>query len=68
MVLSWEREISILEEAHECQCNEVRAHYDLPLVKGDENCETEPCYQSCPWRKHNTATTKEMELAGGLSE
>lgn len=68
MVLSWEREISILEEAHECQCNEVRWQHGLNPVTGCEDCETEPCHQSCPWRKHNTAPTKEMEMAGGMSE
>ena len=68
MVLSWEREISIMEQAHECQCNEVREQYDLPLVKGDEDCESEPCHAGCPWRKTNTASTMEMEMAGGLSE
>lgn len=68
MVLSWEREISRQEQAHECRCNEARWQHGLPPVKGDEDCETEPCHQSCPWRKNNTATTSEMEMAWGLSE
>lgn len=68
MVLSWEREISILEEAHEHACNEVRWQHGLNPVTGREDCETEPCHTSCPWRVTRLATSKEMELAGGISE
>jgi len=68
MVLSWEREISRQEQAHECQCNEVRWQHGLNPADGTEDCQSEPCHQSCPWRKNNTATPTEMELAGGITE
>jgi hypothetical protein len=68
IVLSWEWEISLQERQHEGQWNEVRWQHGLTPADGTEDCQSEPCHQSCPRRKHNTATPSEMELAGGISE
>lgn len=67
-MLSWEREISRQEQAHEHTCNQTRQQYDLEPVTGVEDCQSEPCHTSCPWRGTRLATSKEMEMAGGMSE